>query len=135
MAKQQLNGNQLNPAWQDWTPTIAGYSSISVQRCRYMVIGKTVFMAVEVNGTSNANLVTMTYPPGLLPKVTTETQGGIAITGDTSNYLGAVNHMSAGSQIMRIYRGIAGGASSSPYTAWATTGTKAFTFNIFYEIA
>lgn len=132
---QKANGEQLNPVWKNWSPTIVGYSSITSQNTRYMVIGKTVFLNVIIQGVSNANLVTVTYPPGLLPKITAESQAGIAITGDTSNYYGAVNHMSGGNNYMRIYRGMAGGASSSPYTGWATSGTKAFQFQLFYEVA
>lgn len=131
---QKANNSQLNPVWKNYTPTIGGFSSVAISTAKYMKIGKTVFIEVAANGTSNANLVTITYPPGLLPANNAEAQGGIAITGDTSNYYGAVNHMSGGNNYMRVYKGLQG-ASGSPYSGWNTTGGKAFFFQLWYTVA
>jgi len=55
----EVNGNitlnsYLVGQWQDWTPTVTGWSSETLKLMRYAAIGKVCFVNVRLDGTSNS---------------------------------------------------------------------------------
>lgn len=124
-----------NPTLVDFTPTFLGFSgSPTVNYAKQKRMGTTNFVTLGVIGTSNATTKHL-----ILPAVPASwqdgAQAGYAVTGESSsNYTGASVYRTT-TYALQVYRGFQGGASGTPFTAWASSGTASFNINILYDIA
>jgi len=50
------------PGWFTWAPTVVGFTTPTVSRARFCVIGRDCHIACNVSGTSNATTLTITLP-------------------------------------------------------------------------
>lgn len=115
--------------WIDFSGTVAatGFVSPTFTTARWKQIGKTVFVSINMNGTSNATTFTITNLP-------------VAVNASNTNFIGFqfcqnnnVNSICTGSitsTTLTLYQG-----TTSQVAGWANSGGKGF-FGIFtYEAA
>lgn len=118
------------PTWQDWTPTLTGWSGTPIVTARYSVHGKTVHFAISVVGTSNSALARITLPTGLTAAnihTNHEWNGACQLYDDITPSGGRWRIGNNGSYIS-VNKDWAGGS-------WATTGEKTVKLSGFYEVA
>lgn len=117
-------------AWQDWTPTLIGWSGTPTILCaRYCLIGKVCFFAVDVSGTSN-NTDAKISAPFPTPDVTGLTSGGAiayGINGGSALTVAGRWWIAQNSQQFQAYTNMAS-------AGWATSGTKRVRIVGFYEV-
>lgn len=115
------------PTWQDWTPTLTGWSGTPIVTARYSVHGSTVHFVISVVGTSNSTLAQITLPAGLTAAnihanhewngacqiYTSQAAAGRWRIGNNGTYISVNTDWANGS--------------------WATTGTKSVQLSGFYE--
>lgn len=123
----QFAGSAISGAWTAWTPTMAGFSgSPTVTLARYLQIGKTVFVTLDISGTSNANTFTYTLP--VAPKSTLSTMLGAALDNSAAVSTTPRADWTAASTTVTLYAAFVG-------TAWTTSGTKGYRATFTYEAA
>jgi hypothetical protein len=119
--------NLSDAAWTDFSGTIGftGFSgSPTLTAARYKLIGKTLFYFIDVSGTSNTNLFTITGMPV-----------AAAFTTLSANFQGTNN------SIVNVLIRAQTTASSTTLTmtqntfsnGWISSNTKGVTFHSFYE--
>ncbi len=114
--------------WQDWTPTITGFSSATPPyvHARYVLIGKTcVIHFYQLGQTSNATTFTMTLP---FASASASNHCTGTATDNTAGVTTPIRvDTAAGSNIATLTKAPAA-------TAWTATGAKAAKFTLIYEI-
>jgi hypothetical protein len=118
----------LPGAWSTWTPTYTGFSGTPTTNiARYKQIGKTVFVDLDMSGTSNATGFAFTLPV---------TGGALGITFAVGR---AVDNSAYSAQ---VYGAVgSGGATSGAFvigdngSGWTNSGTKGVRCSFFYESA
>jgi hypothetical protein len=118
--------NLLDPTdWIDYssTSTIVGWSVLPIKIIRYRVIGKMVFVNVNLNGTSNNATTTFTLP---FQNKNIEPINMAYVANNGSTLIGAFG-MIANSSICTCYQNFS--------SAWTASGTKYIYGQFFYEIA
>lgn len=111
--------------WVDYsaTSTIVGWSSFTIKKIYYIIVGKQLFVRWYLGGTSNSTSTTFTLP-----------NNNINMEQVMAAY--CVNNgatISGNSYIIEnsnICTGLIGGS-----TAWTASGTKSFSGNVFIQIA
>lgn len=127
-AKLATGSGEPGGAWTDFDTTVVGFSSTSVKELRYKQIGKTVFVRVSVQGTSNSATTTFTLP--VTPSPDAAYQGAF-VTGDSGgNYFGSA--FFTGNTPCEVRKG---NTSGNPFSSFSSSGAKTFIGNLFYEAA
>lgn len=49
-------------AWISFTPTVTGFSSLTSQIMKYQIVGKTMYVLLNINGASNSTSLNITFP-------------------------------------------------------------------------
>lgn len=116
-----------NDAWTAWTPTPTGFSGTPTVSGSYIQLGKIVILSGYVDGTSNANTLTITNLP-VAPKynlygICSNTKNSDAFPAEASTFITV-----AGANLMTFYL-----SNNRTATSWGTTGNKVVGFNIVYE--
>lgn len=115
----QYTGDIYTNGWADYsaTSTIVGWTSISSKAIYTKKIGKIVFVAFEITGTSNANSVTFTIP--YTNNSVLISQGASGQCSDNSSNLTtpALIYLPANSAIVNMFKDFSG-------ATWTTSGTK-----------
>ena len=118
--------NLLDPTdWIDYsaTSTIVGWSSFTAKIIRYRVIGKMVFVNVNLVGTSNSATTTFTLP---FQNKNIENINMAYAANNGSALIGAFD-MIANSSTCTCYQNFS--------TVWTASGTKYIYGQFFYETA
>tara|TARA_R110000868_G_C10390535_1_gene720293 strand:+ start:60 stop:479 length:420 start_codon:yes stop_codon:yes gene_type:complete len=125
--------NQINTPWIDFSEqsTIVGWSSFTTKIIRYRVVGKIVFVHVDLAGTSNSVDLSITLP---FNPSSIYTSGFVTNLGISANnganligyLLGTVNSNILSGRYAASYFNV-----SATYTA---SGTKTMRVQFFYEI-
>lgn len=119
------------PTWQDWTPTLTGWSGTPIVTARYSVHGSTVHFTVSVVGTSNSASALITLPTGLTAAnihVNYEWNGACQIATSTNQAAAGRWRIGNNGTYISVHLDWADGT-------WATTGAKAVKLSGFYEAA
>lgn len=117
---------ELGGEWATWTPIVTGFSGTPTVSARYVKIGRLVTLYISLSGTSNAVNATFTVPVSI--NVTTSIDAPI-LTGDASaNYWGVCYIQDANT--LQVRRG-----GSTPFSTFATSGTKTIIGVVTYEAA
>lgn len=117
------------PTWQDWTPTLTGWSGTPIVTARYSVHGSTVHFAISVVGTSNSGSAWITLPTGLTAAnihATHEWNGACQISTSTNQAAAGKWRIDNKGTYISVRPDWADGD-------WATTGSKAVKLSGFYE--
>jgi hypothetical protein len=118
--------NLLDPTdWVDYsaTSTVVGWSVLTTKIIRYRVIGKQVFVSVNLHGTSNNTATTFTLPfQNKNIEILT-----MAFAGNNGSAVIGAFDMIANSSTCTCYQNF------SP--VWTASGTKYIYGQFFYEIA
>lgn len=128
-ANTWLVQNGTPGAWIDYVPAFTGFSvNPTIEKARYVVIGKICFVRVStsINGTSNANTFTITLPFN----AALGTQHLSWSFGNDNGVLANEGRITlfAGSNVAGVFK------THDNVTLWTTSGSKTVAFNIFYEI-
>lgn len=129
-AKEDDAAAEVQPGvWQDYDSTLAGWSSLTLERTRYMRVGNTVTVYLDIDGTSNSATTTLTLP--FEAKYDTR---GYAGTFDSSINTMGILYVTAGSNVLNSRRGFNSTVGTDFYSAWAASGTKQINGAVFvYE--
>lgn len=125
--------NLLDPTdWIDYsaTSTIVGWSVLTTKKIRYRVIGKQVFVYVQLLGTSNSSTTSFTLPFNSNNTIELIASGYVFNNGvpySTPDYL-----LTANSNVCALYYW---STISSGGTNFTASGSKGFNAQFFYEIA
>lgn len=113
-------------AWTDYsaTSTIVGWSSYVTKRIYYKDIGKTRFVYVHFDGTSNSTSTSFTLPSACTNAINF---GGPIRTDDNGNI--NIGHfvLAAGASTVNCYYGVA-------TAAWTASGTKRLIGQFTYQL-
>jgi len=120
--------NLLDPTdWVDYsaTSTIVGWSSFTTKKIRYRVVGKLVFVVVQLQGTSNSTSLTFTLPFSNSSNIYTlnlawATNNGVTYT--------ATLEVPPSTNVCTPYYNLTNGT-------WTASGSKQVFGQFFYEIA
>ena len=121
-------GTQAFVDWTDYSAisTIVGWSSFGTKELSYKRVGNTVFVAFNMDGTSNSVAVTFTLPYTSSNTVTL--RGSLGYTNDNAVYLSTGTwNLPKNSNIVTCYPA---GASGS----WTASGSKVTQAQFFYDI-
>lgn len=120
-------------AWTNFTPTVTGMSSTSLTNGRYKKIGKTVFISLEVAGTSNAATFTITnLPYPLTASVNTSIFFCLGLGIDAgSNQFPTLGSMDASGTTLTLYKNTS--ITNQSASAWTNSGGKAIYSYLFYQ--
>ncbi len=113
------------PTWFVWSPTIVGWGTPTVNEARFCVIGRTVFVKLQVTGTSNSASTTVTVP------ITAVNQSFNPFFSCFITNSGGAN--TAGRFYFSSTTVLTFGLSLTSDT-WTATGTKTIQAEFFYEI-
>ena len=119
--------NLLDPTdWIDYsaTSTVVGWSVLTTKKIRYRVIGKQVFVVVQLIGTSNSTTTTFTLPQQ--NKNIAQLQY-IYATNNGAPSSNSFLYCIANSQTITLYQ--------NNSTTWTASGTKQVYGQFFIEIA
>ena len=119
------------PKWQDWTPTLTGWSDTPIVTARYVVHGNTVHFAISVVGTSNSALALITLPTGLTAAnihANHEWNGACQISTSPKQAAAGKWRIGNNGTYISVHLDWADGS-------WATTGAKIVQLSGFYEVA
>ena len=120
--------NLLDPTdWIDYSAisTVVGWSSFTTKIIRYRVIGKQVFVLLDINGISNSTTTTFTLPINLINPV-------IVNIYSVNAGLGNLGLLSISSNTAAAYRWTSVTTDPSNFT---NSGSKRLLGQFFYEIA
>jgi hypothetical protein len=120
--------NLLDPTdWIDYssTSTVVGWSVLTTKKIRYRVIGKQIFVVVQLVGTSNSTTTTFTLPFTRGSNIYTLNYAWAINGGAFVN--GAIELTSSSSTVVCSYTG--------GQTSWTASGSKQIYGQFFYEIA
>jgi hypothetical protein len=122
--------NQINTPWIDFSEqsTIVGWSSYTTKQIRYKVIGSTIYVYYNIDGTSNSTATTFTLP--IIPKTISAATYMYAM--DNAVYqVGLLAQLSATGIVVTAsrYSSITGIIST-----WTASGRKHIQGQFFYEI-
>lgn len=120
--------NLLDPTdWIDYsaTSTIVGWSVLTTKKIRYRVIGKQVFVQVQLIGTSNSTTTTFTLPFSSSSNIYTLSYAWGINNGTFVN--SAFEIAGSSSTVSLTYNG--------GTTSWTASGSKQIYGQFFYEIA
>jgi hypothetical protein len=127
-----ITGDIYSVAWTDYSSsaTIVGWSSYGTKAIYYKKIGKTVFMHVYVNGTSNSINTTISLPFAATSAANYSTVQAVCITNNTvvSATPGTVTVATSGT-LAYFYKDWAYASS------WTASGTKEVMGSFWYEAA
>jgi hypothetical protein len=124
--------NQINTPWIDFSEqsTIVGWSSFTVKRYRYKVVGNIVYVNIGIDGTSNSTSTNFTLP--VVPKFNSSTT--VTVTVDNGNTtLGGRFIILANTLSVDCQRPTSGG-NLLPISTWTASGNKQVSGVFFYEI-
>ena len=126
--KVDSTGDIYSTAWTAWTPTVVGCSSTSVTVGEYHRLGKMIYVAGAVFGTSNAATFSITNLPYTVANNTNIYQSAsIAYSTDNGNYVGELfAELVLNSTILRF---LLNGNTSG----WTSSGAKAVRFSGWYR--
>ena len=115
--------NQINTPWIDFSEqsTIVGWSTFTQKTIRYKVVGKMVFLQVQIVGTSNSTTTSISLP--FISAISS--QNIIFVQSAGTNQAGVLAFAPNNNTATFL---LIGG------TSIAATGGKAIIFNTFYEI-
>ena len=113
--------------WTDYggTSTIVGWSSFTTQKIFYTRVGKLIFVAFDLNGTSNATTVSFTLPYAR-PADSFTIDAHIRRADNGTTATGELN-MASGSDTVVCLATIGGSG-----TSWTASGTKRVIGEFFY---
>lgn len=121
-----LSASLTDGTWTDYsaTSTIVGWSSYTTKLIYYKDIGKTRFMYVNIDGTSNSTSTSFT-----LPSVCSNTinYGGQMRTDDNGNINMGHFTLASGASTVNCYYGVAA-------AAWTASGTKRLLGQFTYQL-
>jgi hypothetical protein len=123
--------NQINTPWIDFSEqsTIVGWSSYTVKRYRYKVIGNIVLINIGISGVSNSASTSFTLP--ILPKVNTS---GFLSTEDNGNFtIGGLAQILSNTITSNCFRPTST-TNIGPTSTWTASGNKGISGQLFYEI-
>lgn len=125
----QVGHTHPEPKWQDWTPTLTGWSGTPIVTARYSVHGSTVHFAISVVGTSNSASARITLPTGLTAAnihTNHEWNGACQISTSTNQAAAGRWRIGNNATYISVFKDWDDGS-------WATTGAKAVKLSGFYE--
>lgn len=120
--------NLLDPTgWIDYsaTSTIVGWSSFTTKIIRYRVIGKQVFVEVDLNGTSNATTASFTLPFNVSNSASNSVNSNWSTNNGTSLLGYFITLINTNTVVGYVNFG----------TSWTSSGTKRIVGQFFIEIA
>lgn len=127
-----MNVSGNTPEAIEYTPTVTGFSTTTVEEGHYTLVGKLCTLTLLVSGTSNATTFTVT-----LPFAADDTKLGgapngkysamVHITNNGTNASGWLRSRTGSSNIADVYATAAGGA-------WTASGTKELGGTFIYYI-
>lgn len=121
---------EIGGVWQDWTPTVYGWSAITDISSSYAVVGNLCFMRVRLDGTSNANTFSCDLPiqAGAVGQ-TTVSFSGLGVNGGTllTDPCGII--IESEGTVVNFTKGV-----TSSTNTWATSGRKYIGVQFFYFI-
>jgi hypothetical protein len=114
-----------NDAWTAFSPATTGFSGTpTTTLAKYMQLGKLVFIALEVTGTSNATSTGFSLP--VAPKNSDVIGCGRAVDNSASTSTPLLT-LTAASTTVQVSKDNGGG------NTWTASGTKVFQVHFFYE--
>lgn len=122
----------INTPWIDFSEqsTIVGWSSYTFKQIRYRVVGKQVFVIVDLRGTSNSTTTTFTLPYlGSIAYSQLIYLGGLIALDNGTGYHGYCNISNSAT----VTAGFWTTATNSTVT-WTASGTKNIRGQFFYQI-
>lgn len=132
--KLSTDAGELGGAWQTWTPTVTGFSSVPTNSSyRYKRIGKSVTLSINqgTNGTSNATTFTISLPIQAAT-VTNHTWGAAIsqlVNGGSVPGSPGLAQIDSGATVLGLF-------STSAGASWTSSGGKRIIgLVITYEIA
>lgn len=104
-------------SWQEWSPTLTGWSSTTTLICKYLKMGKILFFSAIISGTSNDYSASFTLPE--TSANITEYTGtmGYCIDNGSPLTVAARYGIAQGSNICKAYTNMEAGP-------WTASGTK-----------
>lgn len=114
--------------WQEFTSTVVGFTSTTIQEIWYKKVGKTVFVNFHINGTSNATTLSFTVP--FLSVSTTDVQTRVAVRlADNGVFLAApgMTFLDANSSTVLVFMDFLGAA------VFTASGLKAVQGQMWYQ--
>lgn len=115
-------------AWTTTTATVTGFSSTTNVDMKYKIIGKTVFVQLQIVGTSNATGFTVTNLPATVGGITHWHRVGLAL--NNGAIVEANVSLGAGTTIAEFHNGLSTTAAS-----WTNSGAKQAYCTLVYESA
>jgi hypothetical protein len=124
--------NQINTPWIDFSEqsTIVGWSSYTVRRYRYKVVGNIVYVTLQFDGTSNSTSTTFTLP--YIPKATGQAIAVVTVDNGVAAITG--RFLIAASDATVICSRPQSASNLSPTQTWTASGNKVILGQFFYEI-
>ena len=121
--------NQINTPWIDFSEqsTIVGWSSFTTKSIRYKVIGNTVCVLFNIQGTSNSATTNFTLP--VIIKNVILFMNYAVDNGTASIGLGYMTASNINTISFQRYS-----ALNTPTPTWTASGTKQIIGQFFYEI-
>jgi len=117
---------EVGGVWQDWTPTVVGWSSLSLQNCQYSRIGNFVTVMYQIFGTSDSDSMYLDLPFAAdpSPNIAVMAYGvdnGVGLSTPVYVVTDTVDRV-------RVYKTAAG-------ASWTASGTKRIITQFFYKAA
>ena len=115
--------------WADYSTqsTVVGWASFTTKKIYTKKIGKTVFVAFDIRGTSNATTVTFTLP--YTSAMTFPTRACAFTTdNDINTTTGGLIDLATGASLVNLFKDMAG-------AAWTALGSKFAVGQFWYEVA
>ena len=117
---------EIGGVWQDWTPTVIGWSSISLMNCQYSRIGNFVAVMYQIFGVSDAATIYLDLP---FTEDTTPNVGAFAYGLDNGTALSTPAYVVTDTvDRVRVYKTAAG-------ASWTASGGKRIVTQFFYKAA
>lgn len=127
-----ISGAGTSWVWQSYTPTLVGWSSTTTKVCRYEQIGKTIYLNVNISGTSNSASLTISLPVSARTGIGYNATTGFAQDSGTPINNNGTGRMvidpSSDANLMTVY-------SNMYLGGWTASGTKTIQGLIIYEAA
>lgn len=106
--------------WEDYTPTLVGWSGTPTTTARYAQYGSTVKVFLDIEGTSNSTTTTVTLPSNAKHKCRWLVS---TFDGSFGSDTVGIAQVSAGSNVMSVSRGLTA-SSGSWFSNFASSGLK-----------
>lgn len=124
--------NVINTPWIDFSEqsTIVGWSSYTVKRYRYKVVGNIVYVNIGIDGTSNSTSTNFTLP--IVPKA--NTSAPITVTVDNGNPTLSGRFSLLSNTLSVDCQRPSSSSILIPISTWTASGQKQINGQFFYEI-